>query len=810
MLLEQPRQQPQPPTAPTSTTTTNTNHLNPTTTSRGDKIVLCSYQEKNLTDLQRGRRINGLHLPLHPLQVIGWLTICLFALASFLVIIPALQPPLKHYICLLLTVLFIVNVISQLTALLLDPADIELRRKHKTDRIVPEFDRSKHRHVIENSRCHLCNIQTSGPRTKHCSVCNKCVQNFDHHCRWLNHCIGSRNYTAFLLCVFTAVIATLTISAIIITEVTLYFVSPQSLNLWSSSSSSPSSHSLSNDLLISNGSMVDEESNHTLLVVPGLVNNSADSSNSNTTVGDVITGGLPLEDTLFLVFISVVGLLATITCALLIHLCFFHIYISFLGLTTYEYIKNHRQQQQQPRGEREVTRSRSNNNNPSTVAAPPKPSNGNATPPREEESVTAATNSISGAVDQRQTTERADTRREVNTLTKEQRKRTRRKSLTRSTSIERIILCSSVKSKSDQINVHPFRYFVENRVDVVRAETSESNTNKKSSSSSSSHCVLCSFIDIESSSAQESKDFLCCTKVYNRQQVDIKLGLEVDPEEGIISLPQVMTTAPSSLPHLHHPNNSQYQRWRSKLYCCVTVPDSPDTHLDVCSSLNSESEVVRSSVGNNINNNVFKIALRDETGKVVVPNIHPIRPTRRNSGGVGPVRKYNRIRRLLRIVKFQRSNSSNNATTRNVATHCTRDSSGCGSAKINQVRPLATLTNHPLTKKSSASSPSPVTNPSAPSPRRKLRSRADLKEYMDYYLQSPNNQQSPATTETVERSPNESFSPPLSTKIDPSLYTRRTRKKTFRNQLSPIRETGLSNPNSPAPSRAASLFPMIT
>lgn len=130
----------------------------------------------------------------------------ILALATFLVVIPALRPPLKHYILVLLGCLFAVHAAAHVTALLTDPAEKELRKQHKSDRIIPEFDRSKHRHVIENQRCHLCNIKTSGPRTKHCSVCNKCVEVFDHHCRWFNHCIGKRNYNAFLLCVFTAVI----------------------------------------------------------------------------------------------------------------------------------------------------------------------------------------------------------------------------------------------------------------------------------------------------------------------------------------------------------------------------------------------------------------------------------------------------------------------------------------------------------------------------------------------------------------------------------------------------------------------------
>lgn len=35
--------------------------------------------------------------------------------------------------------------------------------------------------------------------SKHCQVCKKCVIGFDHHCLWLNCCIGSRNYPPFIL-----------------------------------------------------------------------------------------------------------------------------------------------------------------------------------------------------------------------------------------------------------------------------------------------------------------------------------------------------------------------------------------------------------------------------------------------------------------------------------------------------------------------------------------------------------------------------------------------------------------------------------
>lgn len=64
----------------------------------------------------------------------------------------------------------------------------------------------------DSPRCRHGCASVRRPRTRHCRLCNKCVDGFDHHCLWLNTCVGTYNYRAWL-CFVAALFVWATLSS---------------------------------------------------------------------------------------------------------------------------------------------------------------------------------------------------------------------------------------------------------------------------------------------------------------------------------------------------------------------------------------------------------------------------------------------------------------------------------------------------------------------------------------------------------------------------------------------------------------------
>lgn len=56
--------------------------------------------------------------------------------------------------------------------------------------------------------CRTCKIEKPA-RSKHCRTCDVCIEKFDHHCVWINSCVGLNNYRYFLMFLFFHLLITM-------------------------------------------------------------------------------------------------------------------------------------------------------------------------------------------------------------------------------------------------------------------------------------------------------------------------------------------------------------------------------------------------------------------------------------------------------------------------------------------------------------------------------------------------------------------------------------------------------------------------
>ncbi|XP_067417705.1 palmitoyltransferase ZDHHC3 [Emydura macquarii macquarii] len=140
--------------------------------------------------------------------VVTWM---LVFYADFVVLLVMLVPS-RDYIYsvingLLFNMLAFLALASHFRAMLSDPGAVP--KGNATKEFIESLQLKPGQVVYKCPKC--CSIKPD--RAHHCSVCKRCIRKMDHHCPWVNNCVGENNQKYFVL--FTMYIALISMHALI-------------------------------------------------------------------------------------------------------------------------------------------------------------------------------------------------------------------------------------------------------------------------------------------------------------------------------------------------------------------------------------------------------------------------------------------------------------------------------------------------------------------------------------------------------------------------------------------------------------------
>lgn len=139
-------------------------------------------------------------LSLNPHQCSTYVVFSLLLVGFFTLFVPLVH---DDAIRIVVTVLFVlvttVVCVADILCTFTNPVDDNVAYKELMTARGETYDDKRDSKVVgEQFYCVLCQASV-GRRSKHCRACDKCVCGFDHHCKWLNNCVGARNYKSFFV-----------------------------------------------------------------------------------------------------------------------------------------------------------------------------------------------------------------------------------------------------------------------------------------------------------------------------------------------------------------------------------------------------------------------------------------------------------------------------------------------------------------------------------------------------------------------------------------------------------------------------------
>ncbi|CAI4221212.1 unnamed protein product [Auanema sp. JU1783] len=108
---------------------------------------------------------------------------------------------------LLFQIFFVLAFVSHIKTMLTNPGAIP--KGNATDEHIERLQAAEEMRVLY--KCQKC-CSIKPEKAHHCSVCERCIKRMDHHCPWVNNCVGEGNQKFFVL--FTLYIALLSMHAL--------------------------------------------------------------------------------------------------------------------------------------------------------------------------------------------------------------------------------------------------------------------------------------------------------------------------------------------------------------------------------------------------------------------------------------------------------------------------------------------------------------------------------------------------------------------------------------------------------------------